>query len=355
MITDVLKDFILQKIGKLKPASQGWRKRHCPLCITQGHGTDQRNRFGVKFDTYEILAHCFNCGFSAHWEEGSLLSDKFKLLLITIGADDKFIKELEFDIYKETHNIKIVREGDEISDNSRLRSLIDNWPRTELPEGSLSISKWLELGCDDDNLLKVVNYAIERRIFNLDNFYWCPSDDNQLNKRLIIPFYYQNRLVGFTGRYADHNEKELKTTFIPKYHQSRPLDYLYNLDAQEYWERKYVIVVEGVLDAWAINGVSTLGEINQEKINIINRLQKDIIVCPDRDLKGDALVTAAMNNNWAVAYPLWDNSIKDAAQASTKYGRLLTTHSIIDSAISGVNSIRVKQEITKNERTKRTK
>jgi len=43
-------------------------------------------------------------------------------------------------------------------------------------------------------------------------------------------------------------------------------------------------------------------------------------------------------------------NIKDAAKASEVYGRLLTTHSIISSAVSGKDKIKLKWEIEQNAR-----
>lgn len=114
-----------------------------------------------------------------------------------------------------------------------------------------------------------------------------------------------------------------------------------------------MILTEGVLDAWVVDGISILGEITRSKIDIINSLQKQIIVCPDRDKKGYDLVKTAIDNKWAVSFPKWDIYIKDAAKAAEKYGRLLTTHSIIASAIHGKDKIRLTWDIQQNERRKR--
>jgi hypothetical protein len=137
---------------------------------------------------------------------------------------------------------------------------------------------------------------------------------------------------------------------IPKYYQQCPQDFVYNLDNQQGWLRKYVIVTEGVLDAWIVDGISILGEVGQSKVDIINRLQKEVIVCPDRDKKGWDLVNIAIENNWSVAFPKWDAGIKDAANASEKYGRLLTTHSIISSAVHGKDKIKLHWQIEHNQR-----
>jgi hypothetical protein len=352
MIIDVLKDAILANLGPLKQAPKGWYKRHCMLCHTQGHGRDTRNRFGIQFNPQSIALNCFNCGFSAGYTEGKELSKSFQFFLKQINLDEKFIKQIEFEIFKNLNQIKAVREGDEgkaEDKESRLKSLFQKWKPMELPEDALPITEWLEYGLDDPHFMKVVEYALSRKLFNLEKFYWSPIKSHNLNQRLIIPYYYKKRIVGFTSRLCFDTDEKL----IPKYYQQCPTDFVYNLDNQQDWSRKYVIVNEGVLDAYTVDGVSTLGEIGQAKVDIINRLQKQVIVCPDRDKKGWDLVEVAIENNWAVSFPKWDISIKDAAKAAETYGRLLTTYSIISSAVSGKEKIQLRWNIEQNERERK--
>lgn len=351
MILEIIKDAVLQNIGPLKQAPKNWHKRNCPLCHTKGHSKDTRNRFGIQFNPQSIAIHCFNCGFSSGFTEGKALSSSFKFFLKQLNIDQKFIDQLEFEIFKQKNNIEVVREGEVkvIDAESIFRSLFQKWHTVELPRDSLSITQWLEYGLDDPDFLQVVEHAISRKIYNLDEFYWTPLKINNLHQRLMIPYHYNNRIVGFTARLSyDTNGKE-----IPKYYQQVPEGFVYNLDSQQSWMRKYCIVTEGVLDAWTVDGVATLGEIGQSKIDIINRLQKEIIVCPDRDKKGGDLVDAALANNWAVSFPKWGHDIKDAAAASEKFGRLLTTHSIIASAITGKERIQLNWEIESNERKRK--
>jgi hypothetical protein len=296
--------------------------------------------------------NCFNCGFSAGYTEGKELSKSFKFFLGQLNINEKFIEQIEFEIFKQKNQILSIREGDDAKPEdkeNKLKNLFRKWAPMELPQDSLPVNEWLEAGLDDVEFLKVVNYAVSRKLFNLDEFYWSPIKQHNLHQRLIIPYYYKGKTVGFTARlYYEVPDKS-----IPKYYQQCPPDFVYNLDHQQGWARKYAIATEGVLDAWVTDGISILGEIGQSKIDIVNRLQKQIIVCPDRDKKGWDLVEVAIENNWAVSFPKWDMNIKDAAKAVEKYGRLLTTHSIISSAVSGKDKIKLHWDIEQNERQRR--
>lgn len=350
MILELLKDAVQQNIGPLKQAPKGWNKRNCMLCHTQGHGKDTRNRFGIQYNANSIAVNCFNCGFSAGYTEDGDLTKGMKFFLRQLHVGEEFIKQIEFEVFKQKNKIKEVREGDSAVDTeSKLKSLFQKWKPAELPKDSLPITEWLEHGLDDPHFLKVVNYAISRHIYNLDEFYWSPERIHNLNQRLIVPYYYRQNIVGFTSRLCyDTDDKS-----IPKYYQQSPTDFVYNLDRYDGWSRKYVLVNEGVLDAWCVSGIGTLGELGQAKIDIINRLQKQVIVCPDRDKKGGDLVKAAIDNNWAVAFPRWPQNIKDAAKASEIYGRLLTTYSIISTAVSGKEKIQLTWDIEQNERRRK--
>jgi len=352
MILDVLKDAILSNLGTLKQAPKGWHKRNCMLCHTQGHGRDTRNRFGIQFNPNSIALNCFNCGFSAGYTEGEELSKHFKFFLTQLHIDDKFIKQIEFEIFKSKNKIDALREGEKVEDKEgKLKNLFQKWKPMELPKDSLPVSQWLEYGLDNPNFLKVVNYALDRKIFDLDNFYWSPLREHNLNQRLIIPYYYKRKIVGFTSRLCFNPPDKS----IPKYYQQCPEDFVYNLDNQQEWSRKYALVTEGVLDAWVLDGISILGEVGQAKIDIINRLQKEVIVCPDGDKKGWDLVQIAIDNNWAVSFPKWSMEFKDPARAAEKYGRLLTTHSVISSAVHGKDKIQLKWNIEQNDRERKRK
>jgi len=351
MILDVLKDAILANIGPLKAAPKGWHKRCCMLCHTQGHGHDTRFRFGIQFNPTSIAMNCFNCGFSASFTEGKELSKSLKFFLKQINIDQEFIKQLEFEVFKQKNHIEVIRDGDvaPVDIETKFKNLFSKWKPMDLPEDAMPITDWLAAGCDDPDFMNVVEYALSRKIFDLDKFYWSPHKEHNLHQRLIIPYYYKNKTVGFTCRLSYKTDGR----DIPKYYQQSPTDFVYKLDRQQSWSRKYVIVNEGVLDAWTTDGVGILGEVNQAKIDIINRLQKEVIVCPDRDKKGWDLVKAAIDNDWAVSYPKWESGIKDAAGASEKYGRLLTVHSIIASAVSGREKIELNWKIRHNERERK--
>jgi len=77
---------------------------------------------------------------------------------------------------------------------------------------------------------------------------------------------------------------------------------------------------------------------------LLNRLQKQIIVVPDRDSAGKKLVEQAIDLGWSVALPEWPSEVTDIGEAVSKYGRLYTLYSIANVAEDSPLKIRLKSK-----------
>ena len=80
-------------------------------------------------------------------------------------------------------------------------------------------------------------------------------------------------------------------------------------------------------------------------IILIDKLNKRVILCPDRDDAGKDLIEKAVELGWEVSFPPWHSDCKDAADAVQKYGRLLTLKSIVDNATNNKLKIEVKAKM----------
>ena len=127
---------------------------------------------------------------------------------------------------------------------------------------------------------------------------YSPDQYWDVNRRLIIPFYWRGDVVGFTGRMFEKSDKV-------KYYTDVQPGYVFNMDAQD-WTRKFVIVTEGPFDAISVSGVSILGsEINEIQRELIDGLGRKAIVVPDRDAPGEKLINQAIEFGWSVACLLY--------------------------------------------------
>jgi DNA primase len=179
----------------------------------------------------------------------------------------------------------------------------------------------------------VMRYLASRSL-TIDDYEFYISGDKKFKKRLILPYYYNNKIVGWTARALD-NQK-------PKYLADSDPGYVFNMDEQTH-DRKFVIVVEGEFDALSIGGVSPLGsDLSPQQIMLLKSLNRDIIIVPDRDSAGKNLVNKALENNWAVSMPDWKPGIKDVNDAVNHYGKLYALYAIVTSAESSPVKIKLK-------------
>jgi hypothetical protein len=188
----------------------------------------------------------------------------------------------------------------------------------DMPENTQKITT--ELIKEDDRVIPVVEYIYSRGLTLEDcDFYW--SDHPGYADRFIIPLTVDRKIMGYIARKC----KEGK----PKYLTEHPPHIVFNLDKQPY-DRKFVLVFEGSIDALMLGGVAVLtNEISSEQALQINKLGKQVIVVPDQDKAGETMARQAIDLGWSIAFPNWDDDIKDAGDAIKRYGRLTTMISIM--------------------------
>jgi hypothetical protein len=190
------------------------------------------------------------------------------------------------------------------------------------------ITSWLNDGYineEDYNSLETAIRYLDARGFGdkLHEFHW--TDDASLRNRVLVPFTWKNKPMGFSGRLFEDGKKKIK------YFSNYPSNMIWGYDKQ-HKNAKFCIVVEGLLDAVAIGALAICSnEINDIQADVIETLDRDIIVVPDRDKAGHAMVDAALRYGWSVAFPDWESGIKDVADAVTKYGHTFAMKSILSS------------------------
>lgn len=337
MSFEQFKDEIYLKLGQLTRTPGGFHTRNCMMCSQRGHSPDTRRRFGIVTEGETIILNCFNCDFKAVFKYPENISKSFYQFLVTVGFTAEEIRKIKFELFR----VKSITGY--VSSQTLFSNIVQSsWKESRLPENSHSILTWLEQGCTDPNLIAAAEYlTYSRNILNLDKIYWTPVKDRLLCKRFIIPFEFNGKNVGYTARWIGNTPSKA----VPKYDNKMPKGFLYNLDSQ--YDNDIVVVTEGVLDGFVTGGVSTLGSISNEQADLIDRLQKRVIVSPDRDAKGLALIDMALSRNWEVSFPAWAPSIKDAADACVRYGKLATVKSIVDAAERNPVSIQLKRRLLK--------
>jgi hypothetical protein len=153
---------------------------------------------------------------------------------------------------------------------------------------------------------------------------------------VIIPFTYDNAVVGCTTRFLDDRNPRWVNDFQP--------GYVFGTDLQ-HADWQHVIVTEGIFDALCISGLALMhNTISDAQARLIRNLGKEITVVPDQDKPGMALVDRAIELGWAVSMPAWEDC-KDVNDAVIKYGRLATLLTIMQSR----ETSRIKIELRKRQ------
>ena len=319
-----------------KKTPSGWTSFNAPCCVHNGESADKRKRGGIMTTADGTLSyHCFNCGYKASYVIGRRLSAKLRQLMSWLGIADDTIRKLAIEAMRH-----------EESDTKFERKKFVTFKKKDLPKGTEKLEVWLEKYVNKQltdaqykKIDSILNYLRSRGIEpSWYDFMYSTDFKFDFDKRLIIPFYWRGDVVGCTGRVFEQTDKA-------KYFTDVQPGYVFNMDMQD-WTRKFVLVTEGPFDAITVSGVSILGsEINDIQRELIEGLNRRVIVVPDRDQPGQKLIDQAIEFGWSVAFPKWHDSVADVADAVLKYGRLFTIQSILKTAESSKLKIDLNRKI----------
>ena len=315
LIADTLLNYLP---SKRKHTPSGWIGFNAVCC------DDKRQRSGFIVNGGDAVSyHCFNCGFKCSWQPGRHISQKMNKFMRDLNIPDDIISQLRLEALKLDDN-----------NTAKVRSIIPKFDVRALPIDSQLITDLLDN--PPDKLIPVLEYMVNRKIYPEDfPFYWTPKVG--FSNRLIIPFLFNNEIVGWTARtIADAT---------PKYLSEQQPGYVFNLDNQKD-NREFVIVSEGPFDALSINGCALLGaEIKDSQNWLLKQLGKELVLVPDKDHEGPKTVERAIELGWSVSMPDWPSGVKDINDAVIKLGRLATLWLVISAKES--NGLKIQLQAKK--------
>lgn len=330
-------NLILRYLPPHRQNSRGWRIFNAVCCHHRGHNPDGRNRGNLLCEGNLTTYNCYNCNFSIVCDEINLTM-KAQSLLQWLGIPEDEIALLKLQLYK-----------NRIEGVERVKPHIPepaiSYAEQTVPEDAKLISYWLNQSVIPDDLLVVLDNMLNVRgasVTTAYDYYWTPSTKWNLNQRIIIPFFHQQKIVGWTARWCWGPVP----AGVPRYRNSDiPPNYIFNLDTLVK-NRKFCLIHEGPFDAIATEGVAVLGsKLSSEQIFELEKADAEKIVVPDRQQKNQNLIDQALALDWAVSFPDWENDVKDASDAAKKYGRLYTLRSIISSKTNNKLEIGIKRQM----------
>jgi len=310
LIADTLLSYLPTK---RKHTPSGWIGFNAVCC------NDTRGRGGFIINGGDAVSyHCFNCGFKCSWQPGRHISQKMNKFMRDLNMPDDIINQIRLEALKLDEN-----------NTTEIRSIIPKFDVRALPMDSELIVNLLDN--PPDKLVPVLEYMVSRNLFPEDfPFYWTPKIG--FSNRLIIPFYKDGMIVGYTAR-AINSEAN------PRYLSEQQPGYVFNLDNQ-HDDREFVIVCEGPIDAISISGCAVMGaEIKDGQNWLLKQLGKELVLVPDKDHEGPKTVERAIELGWSVSMPDWPDGVKDINDAVIKLGRLATLWLIVSAKES--NSLKI--------------
>lgn len=309
--------------SKRKTTPSGWTSFNAPCCVHNGETADTKQRGGVIQEGDTVSYHCFNCGFKTGWQPGRHITFKMRKLLEWLNASDDVINRLALDVLRANEGTTATKHLVELPE----------FHTVQLPEGSIRIKDITEF---NNHNMAILEYMFARNL-TLDDtdYYWTPKLG--FRDRLIIPFYYEKRIVGWTAR-------SIKSDATPKYLTDSQPGFVFNLDEQGS-NKVFCIVCEGPIDAIHIEGCALTGsEISEQQVMLLNKLYTDIIVVPDRDSKGKKLVEQVLDLGWQVSMPDWPEDVNDIGDCVKRYGRLYTLYSVASAAETSALKIKLRMK-----------
>jgi hypothetical protein len=308
--------------AKRKQTASGWISFNAPCCVHRGDTQDKRQRGGIKPGPNGSFSfHCFNCGYTASFVLGRTLTFKARRLLEWMNVPQEEIERINLESIKHRSIEGLLGERQGIL--QQLQTIV--FEDRDLPATTQPL---------DDSAKEY----LQNRSIALDYPFLYKT---MPRPGVVIPFTYDNQVVGHTTRFLDDR--------TPRYIQDIQPGYVFGTDLQkDTWQS--VIVVEGVFDALSINGLAVLhAEINDAQARLIRSLGRDVVVVPDQDEAGMKLVDRAVELGWAVSIPEWPGDIKDVNDAVIRWGKLATLLTIFQAR----ETSKIKIELRKKQLVKR--
>lgn len=290
-----------------KRTASGWISFNAVCCEHNGENRDRRQRGGVKQNGEDWSYHCFNCGFKASFKLGRTLGFKTRKLLNWFGVDQGTIQAINLESLKHKDMAQLME------DRSSRRVEQVKFDDVQMPE---------ELRLLEETDTKYIKYLESRAVDPGDYPYMIsPEQKGRQAERIVIPYTYEDRIVGHTARFLDDRK--------PKFISEQQPGYVFGTDLQqEHWTQ--AIVVEGIFDALSLNCLALLhNDINDKQAALLKSLRRDITVVPDQDQAGIKLIDRAVALGFAVSMPPWPDDVKDVNDAVKRYGRLGTLITIM--------------------------
>ena len=312
--------------GKKKLTQSGWHGFNAVCCHHRGHKADKRGRAGLRIDGPNWSMHCFNCGYKCGFTLGKSITQNTRNFLQWCGIDETQIQRW---------SLESLQKKDILDFISPKNDEIITFIHRSLPHDCES------LNINNPKHFRYIEYLEKRGIY-YDSYPFkvtpmgSDRDTSRKQHRIIIPYFYKSKIVGYTSRFLDDK--------LPKYINVQQPGYVFNIDKQKpKWA--VCILTEGIFDALSIDGLALMhNDISSDQAKLISTLNRPVILVPDRDMTGLKLCNKALDLGYKISIPNWEDDIKDVNDAVLRYGKLPALLSILQSATRSKVKIEIQRK-----------
>ena len=310
--------------GKRKQSSSGWISSNAPCCVHTGNTPDRRGRGGIKLSDQGWSYHCFNCGYKTSFILGRNIGFKARRLLEWIGVPENDINLINLESMRHRSVEGMIEDRQRVWNNTAPIEFTE----TELPE----FTDFVTPATPDQ-------WAYLRARHVPEDYPIMVAATTRAG--VVVPFTYNNQVVGSTIRFLDDRN--------PRYINDMQKGYVFGIDLQQAgWQ--HVIVTEGIFDALSISGMAVMhNEISDDQVRLIRSLGRNVVVVPDQDAAGVALIDRAVELGWSVSIPDWPPGVKDINDAVKLWGKLTTLLTIMQAK----ETSKIKIELRKKQLVKK--
>lgn len=301
-----------------RTTARGWHTFNCPAC------SDRRRRGGfLPTSDGGFRYRCFNggCEFEepTGWSPDSPLGKRSRRLFELLGGDASSLP------YNNSRSPATKSKAYSNGNNGGRQAvrLHTDFPQVPLPRDSITL--WDATGPDAENCREY----LERRTPWLEEFpfVWSPEQP----RRVIMPLKNNEKNIGWISRAIDADDP-VRYLKCPEF----PTGFMLNQDRFIRGDTyRTVMVMQNPFDAMVIKRLATFGSrlsIAQAGLLCKFRGNRNIVLLPD--FKGDewkSYFQAAETYNFLMCCPEWATEYKDAGEALTNHGLLLTSETIMES------------------------
>jgi hypothetical protein len=307
----LLRDLIESRVTLGREASNGFRGVRCAVC------NDHTERAGFKFEGNLVAYWCFNCKASFNYEEGSTSMPPWvRKVLEAFGISGSEISELVGSaFFKKSNEPKTITM-------EAMKPVVNLFtPEVPLPPRSHPI------GSAEHPELQapLIAYIRGRGLDPVSLNAHFSLDPKYLN-RVILPCTRDGKIIFWQARTITDQKPRF---MAPGTNKEAVLWGYDNLRGQY---DQPLFITEGIFDAASIDGVALLGsQLNEAKLQILNRSRRTRAVVIDRDDNGGRLGQLALEHGWEITFPP-DGC--DANKSVQRFGKLFTIWTLMKNMTS---------------------